>query len=119
MGTVFCSQCGYIIAQNTDDMEQAVRDSGHSACPDCGSTEGIGWSPSEMSQEEIRGALNTPHRTTIRPGENAADAIHRTVRDEIRRERRGNLALSGIAIIAVLAIAAFAAALFMGALPAL
>jgi hypothetical protein len=117
MGTVFCSQCGYIIARNTDDMEQAVRDSGYSACPDCGSTEGIGWSPSEMSQEEIRGALNTPHRATIRPGENAADAIHRAVRDEIRRERRGNRA-PWVAFIALLAVAAVAAAWFMGALPA-
>lgn len=95
MGTVFCQNCGYVIARNTDDIEGAVRDSGHSACPDCGSTQGIGWSPSELSQADIRGALNTPHRVDLRDGESAAGAVHRMMRDEARESVRSRKRAGG------------------------
>jgi hypothetical protein len=105
MATLFCSHCGFVIARGMlDDPQRAIQDSPHTACPGCGTSAGIGWSPADLSEQDIEAALN-PSMTIARPGESPIDLNALLMQDalfEMRRQhaKRGLMRM-GLVMLAV------------------
>ena len=112
MATLFCTHCGFVIARGEfDDPEQALQGSPHAACPGCGADQGIGWSPGDLSEQDIRAALNPQSGTVAWPDEGPRAAVERMMGEalfqmEAERAKKG-LVRMGLVLLAVGVPAAF------------